>query len=95
MSNEIEPSKDHSPVNVEIASEIRLRSLIAMSRILSDTIRGCGMFGEPGVEMAKPIIAQLESITKRITWIEKTGDPSYTPFDAEAKKKFLHSKKVV
>jgi hypothetical protein len=66
----------------------RIDLLLRIAEILADTIRGC----------VDPIACQtlaneLAAVTRRITWVEKCGDPDYKPLDKDSSRRTIFAKK--
>ncbi len=78
-----------------VAPDKRMQVLAQAASALDHAVNGIGRMGPSDLAMIQAPLDQLIQITKRLSWIEKTSDPDWKPFDPNSpeNKAWLRNKK--
>jgi hypothetical protein len=82
--------------DISVSPEKRMQFLSQTATALGHAIAGAGRAGPAGISTIQILTEQLVQIVKRISWIEKTADPDWKPFDPTSAegKAWLKNKKA-
>ena len=63
-----------------ITATARMTNLAKICEALGHAIEGAGHLGPPGADIVQTLSEQLIWTAKRACWVEKQGDPEWTPY---------------